>query len=191
MTVRKRYVLAMAFAVASLAAVAWVAMNRDDRCLTMQEQLAVGHSADWVRLDMGVPEIATAVQRARASLPAFIKRVPRYDPSLEPASGVFVGDEIEKRDREDQRRAMARRDPLKGPRYAIRTNVLGMRIPDIGRVSPDIWLPHVRYDASEDAFKCVLPENAPSWFTNPSRNGRLRSAVKRRCRLDDRFRRQG
>jgi hypothetical protein len=162
--IRKRRFLAAAVGVVILVLLAWVAMSQRDRFLTMQEQLAAGHEPDWVELDTEVPEIAAAVQRARASLPEFIKRVPRYDRTLETQIGVFTDGEIEKMGQENERRSAMRRDPPSGPTYAIRADVLGVRIPGVGHVMPHIWLPHARYDEREGLFWCLPPENAPSWF---------------------------
>ena len=139
-----------------------MALARRDHELTMQEQLALGHDPDWVKLDMQVPEIAAAVGEAKKSLPEFIKRVPRYDPSLEKSlSGVFVGDEMEKAKKSYEN---ARLDAPARPQFAIRAYFENVPIPGSGMAFPDVWLPHARYDEKEDAFWCLVPENPPPWF---------------------------
>jgi hypothetical protein len=159
---RKRVILVGAFCVALAGVVCWLALARRDRGLTMQEQLALGHDPDWVKLDMRVPEIAAAVGEAKKSLPEFIKRVPRYDPSLEKSlSGVFVGDEMEKA---QKRYHNARLDAPDGPSFAVRAYFENVPIPGSGMAFPDVWLPHARYDEKEDVFWCLLPENPPMWF---------------------------
>ncbi len=180
---RKRVILVGAFCVALVAVVCWLALARRDHELTMQEQLALGHDPDWVKLDMQVPEIAAAVGEAKKSLPEFIKRVPRYDPSLEKSlSGVFVGDEMEKAKKSYEN---ARLDAPARPQFAIRAYFENVPIPGSGMAFPDVWLPHARYDEKEDAFWCLVPENPPPWFKSWAgcTGGQVHSAA--RSRLED------
>jgi hypothetical protein len=158
----KRVVLIGALCLALVAVLCWLALPRRDHALTMQEQLALGHDPEWVKLDLEVPEIAAAVGQARNSLPEFIKRVPRYDSSLEKSlSGAFVGDEREKA---QKRYDNARLDAPDGPQFAIRAYFENVPIPGRGMAYPDVWLTHARYDEKEDLFWCLLPEHPPPWF---------------------------
>ena len=95
---RKRVIVIAAFSIAVVGAIVWLAAQQRERELTMQEQLALGHDPDWVRLDLQVPEIAAAVEtREKVGLSEFTKQILRYDHSLDKGlSGVFVNDSMER-----------------------------------------------------------------------------------------------
>lgn len=112
---------------------------------------------NWVLLDLTNPDMRAAVDQARASLPGFTERVPRYDPNLEPGITLQIGaDANEKPGRIDGNSVIKWRDSPEGPQFAVRARVIGYD----GHM-PHIWLTHVRYDAEEDLYWGFI-ENVPS-----------------------------